>query len=51
MKKNANTTPKTRNSTIEIERKIVLYLARAPIFYFFDDISKSRTIEALFVFI
>ena len=26
MKKNANTTPKTRNSTIEIVRKIVLYL-------------------------
>ena len=26
MKKNANTTPKTRNSTIEIVRKIVLFL-------------------------
>ena len=51
MKKNANTTPKTRNSTIEIVRKIVLYLARAPIFYFFDDISPSRTIGALYVFI
>ena len=51
MKKNANTTPNTRNSTISRNSKENCTLFRAPKFYFTDDISPSRTIGTLYVFI